>query len=232
MNSSEEDEEIVARPRETSSHDLAAWREAHIHLQQAVLVAREGLSVARAQRRYWLQEIAANIAVSGKLVPSSSWRKSHSFSKKPTNKRKTPPSTKPTKLPLPTNNAVQKTEDDTETEDEDENQKNPRASKPSSMPPKKKLKLKLTKRKSLKSKPSPPEQPADSQDSHHSPDDDPDNPEDSMGWPNHEYSITPAQSYSQPSTAPPGYDMAGALLGEFLDSTAPDQQHDDDNDSD
>ena len=69
--------------------ELQAWREAHEHLSKAILVAKEAVAVAKAQRRYWLEEVCANLTPEGKLVINSVWKKPMKVT------RKTPPKRKP-----------------------------------------------------------------------------------------------------------------------------------------
>lgn len=56
-----------------SSSDVNAWREAHAHLTMAVSAARDAVAAERVKRRYLLEEICANIAPEGDLVPGSNW---------------------------------------------------------------------------------------------------------------------------------------------------------------
>lgn len=72
-----------------SDDELQAWREVHAHLSKAVLVAQEAVAVAKTTRRYWLEEICANVTPEGKLVNTSSWKKSGKTTRKPAAKRKT-----------------------------------------------------------------------------------------------------------------------------------------------
>lgn len=65
--------------------ELEAWRQVHAHLSKAILVATEAVAVAKAQRRFWCEEIHANLTLEGKLVNTSSWKKS---TRKPGTKRK------------------------------------------------------------------------------------------------------------------------------------------------
>ena len=52
------------------------------------LVAQEAVAVAKANRRYWLEEICANVTPEGKLINTSSWKKSGKSTRKPAAKRK------------------------------------------------------------------------------------------------------------------------------------------------
>jgi hypothetical protein len=69
--------------------ELQAWREVHAHLSKAVLVAQEAVAVAKTNRRYWLEEICANVTPEGKLINTSCWKKSGKSTRKPAAKRKT-----------------------------------------------------------------------------------------------------------------------------------------------
>jgi hypothetical protein len=88
---------------ETSSDDIHAWREIHQRLTEAVLVAKEAVAAARSQRRYWLEEISANLTPEGKLSGTSLWKKAIKAKSSATGKRKSLP----------------KRSDDTETDDDD-----------------------------------------------------------------------------------------------------------------
>jgi len=68
--------------------ELQAWREVHEHLSKAVLVAKEAVAVAKAQRRYWLEEICANLTPEGKLINTSTWKKTGKAARKAPAKRK------------------------------------------------------------------------------------------------------------------------------------------------
>lgn len=67
--------------------ELQAWREVHQHLSKAILVAKEAVDVAKAQRRYYLEELCANVSPEGKLVSTSAWKKAGKATRK---KRKAP----------------------------------------------------------------------------------------------------------------------------------------------
>lgn len=98
----------------TTESELEAWREVHRLVTHAVLVAKEAVHVAKAQRRYWMEEICANLTPEGKLTAASVW-------KKPT---KTPPrkSAPAKRKQLPETQAAtkrrRKTDDTSLTEDE------------------------------------------------------------------------------------------------------------------
>ncbi|KAI2496868.1 hypothetical protein MHU86_17615 [Fragilaria crotonensis] len=87
--------------------EIKAWREVHARLTEAVIVAKEAVAAAKAQRRYWLEEIAANLTPEGKLTAASIWKKPSKV--KAVVKRKS----------LPKAMSKRKKSDDTET-DEDE----------------------------------------------------------------------------------------------------------------
>lgn len=55
--------------------DLATWQHLHRTLHNAVRVAQEQVDIQKAQKRYWMEEIAAHIQADGTLQPHSSWRK-------------------------------------------------------------------------------------------------------------------------------------------------------------
>lgn len=63
---------MAAIPVEQS--ELETWREAHKNLMDAVIVAREAVDAAKAQRRYWMEEICANLSPEGRLTQNSLWR--------------------------------------------------------------------------------------------------------------------------------------------------------------
>jgi hypothetical protein len=88
---------------ETSSADLQAWREVHKRLTEAVIVAKEAVAAAKSQRRYWLEEIAANLTPEGKLTATSPWKKTIKPKSSSTGKRK----------------SLAKRSEDTETDDDD-----------------------------------------------------------------------------------------------------------------
>jgi hypothetical protein len=59
---------------------LAAWREVHSTLLLAVRKAQDAISIQKAQRRYWLEEIAWNLGEDGSLTAFSSWNRPVSVS--------------------------------------------------------------------------------------------------------------------------------------------------------
>lgn len=71
-----------------ANDELQAWREVHDRLTKAILVAKEAVAVAKAQRRYYLEEHCANVTPEGKLVNTSAWKKSGKTTRKPAAKRK------------------------------------------------------------------------------------------------------------------------------------------------
>lgn len=121
---------------EGSKSDIESWRTVHESLIESVIVAREAVAAAKAQRRYWLEEICANLTPEGKLTAASIWKKP---SKKGGGKRKPP------KVPK------RRKSDDTETDEEEPTKKKPKVTRPKkkkkvTLPPKKMhLKLKLSK---------------------------------------------------------------------------------------
>ena len=60
---------------QSSQNELDAWRQVHSHLTKAVAVAREAVAARKIQRRFWLEEICANLTEEGKLTQSSVWKK-------------------------------------------------------------------------------------------------------------------------------------------------------------
>lgn len=61
------------------SDEMEAWREVHSNLMQAVRIAHEAVSIEKAQRRYWLEEIAWNLSEDGNLTNASVWRQPTPF---------------------------------------------------------------------------------------------------------------------------------------------------------
>jgi hypothetical protein len=55
--------------------DVAAWREVHSTLLLAVQKAQDAIAIQKAQRRYWLEEIAWNLGEDGSLTAFSSWNR-------------------------------------------------------------------------------------------------------------------------------------------------------------
>jgi hypothetical protein len=94
----------------TVESELKAWREAHRHLTHAVLVAKEAVAVAKAQRRYWMEEICANLTPEGKPTATSVWKKPTKTTRKAPAKRKLPEK--------PASQKRRRTTDETLTDDE------------------------------------------------------------------------------------------------------------------
>lgn len=92
--------------------ELQAWREAHEHLSKAVLVAKEAVEVAKAQRRYWLEEICANLTHDGRLVNTSVWKKATKTTRKAPAKRKSGENASGTKRKRKADNAGQDAKQD------------------------------------------------------------------------------------------------------------------------
>jgi hypothetical protein len=120
-----------------SQSEMESWREAHKTLTEAVIVAKEAVTAAKAQRRYWLEEIAANLTAEGKLTSSSVWKKPTKAKGGLKRKSNLPKASK------------RKKSDDTETDEEEvpavKKKKIVRAKTKKTLP--KKLKLKLSKPK-------------------------------------------------------------------------------------
>ena len=55
--------------------DLDSWREVHRTLIEAVKVAEEAVASQKAQRRYWLEELCANLDDEGMHQPTSVWKR-------------------------------------------------------------------------------------------------------------------------------------------------------------
>jgi len=54
-------------------NELEAWKEVHDSLTAAVQISLEAVAALKAQHRYWLEEICANLTDEGKLQASSVW---------------------------------------------------------------------------------------------------------------------------------------------------------------
>jgi hypothetical protein len=67
-------ESVLERP-ESGDDNVAAWRQVHATLLEAVNRAQLGVQAQRAQRRFWLEEICGNLTDHGKLVVGSVWRR-------------------------------------------------------------------------------------------------------------------------------------------------------------
>ena len=65
------DEDDEDEPRE-----LAAWRQVHALLLRAVEAAETAVAQKKAERRYWMEELAFNLSeTGGKLEAQSSWKR-------------------------------------------------------------------------------------------------------------------------------------------------------------
>lgn len=67
--------------------ELEAWREVHSKLLIACDLAQEAVDFQRAEQRYWMQEIVANLNEDGQVVPSSVWTRATDIPKKTLSKR-------------------------------------------------------------------------------------------------------------------------------------------------
>jgi hypothetical protein len=112
-----------------SEMDLESWREVHKALTESVIVGKEAVAAAKAQRRYWLEEIVASLGPEGKLTPNAVWKKA---TKKGGPKRKTTKAV-----------SKRKKSDDTETEDEATSAKKAKVARKNKKAGPKKIKLKL-----------------------------------------------------------------------------------------
>ena len=56
------------------SDNVEAWKEVHAVLLEAVRREQEAVQMLQVQRRYWLEELVANLQ-QGKLAATSVWRK-------------------------------------------------------------------------------------------------------------------------------------------------------------
>jgi hypothetical protein len=65
---------------EEALEDVAVWREVHSTLLLAVRKAQDAIAIQKAQRRYWMEEIAWNLGEDGSLTPFSSWNRPVSVS--------------------------------------------------------------------------------------------------------------------------------------------------------
>lgn len=86
-----------------ADNDIDTWKQLHKKLLEAVLVAREAVAAQKAQKRFWLEELAANLTEDGKLTATSVWKRPSRkilTKKKPKSskrKRETDGNTKPPK---------------------------------------------------------------------------------------------------------------------------------------
>lgn len=84
--------EIVQRePGDTDNTNpstalLDSWKQIHGQLTKAVLISQEAIAAKKLQRRYWMEEICANLTEEGKLTHSSVWKRAVP-SKKSTSKK-------------------------------------------------------------------------------------------------------------------------------------------------
>mmetsp|Transcript_5676 Transcript_5676/g.9405 ORF Transcript_5676/g.9405 Transcript_5676/m.9405 type:complete len:235 (+) Transcript_5676:140-844(+) len=114
----------------TEQHtDLESWREVHKTLTEAVIVGMEAVAAAKAQRRYWLEDICASLTAEGKLTPTAVWKKA---TKKGGPKRKAAKAV-----------SKRKKSDDTETDEEVAPAKKAKAARKPKKTGPKKIKLKL-----------------------------------------------------------------------------------------
>jgi len=59
----------------TNTAEYTAWKQVHQQLVNSILIQRDAISIQKAQRRYWLTEINANLTPDGKLTSNSVWKK-------------------------------------------------------------------------------------------------------------------------------------------------------------
>lgn len=59
----------------SGEQSLEYWKEVHQQLINAVLISKDAIAVQKAQRRYWLAEINANLTPEGKLTNNSVWKR-------------------------------------------------------------------------------------------------------------------------------------------------------------
>jgi hypothetical protein len=73
----EEEEGAILEQEEETLHQtpLEAWRQVHAQLLRAVTMAREAVAAKKAQRRFWMEEICANLTEEGSLTSSSVWKR-------------------------------------------------------------------------------------------------------------------------------------------------------------
>jgi hypothetical protein len=75
------------KSEETAASELESWRQVHGSLIEAVKVAEEAVAAQKAQRRYWLEEICANLDEEGMHQPTSVWKRPQVTIKKQLPKR-------------------------------------------------------------------------------------------------------------------------------------------------
>jgi hypothetical protein len=54
---------------------LDAWRQINGHLTSAVLISKEAVAAKKLQRRFWMEELCANLTEDGKLTYKSVWKR-------------------------------------------------------------------------------------------------------------------------------------------------------------
>lgn len=64
------------------NNEIETWRGVHRALIQAVKCAEEAIAAQRAQKRYWLEEICANLDDDGGHQVTSVWKRAHAIVKK------------------------------------------------------------------------------------------------------------------------------------------------------
>jgi hypothetical protein len=75
------------KSEETAASELESWRQVHRSLIEAVKVSEEAVAAQKAQRRYWLEEICANLDEEGMHQPTSVWKRPQVTIKKQPPKR-------------------------------------------------------------------------------------------------------------------------------------------------
>jgi hypothetical protein len=110
-----------------------------------VLVAKEAVAVAKAQRRYWMEEICANLTPEGKLTATSVWKKP---TETPSSRKKTTTKRKQQQQQLP--ERPRKTEDTDDEEAPAKKLKTKRKKKMDDEPKKKRIRLSLKNQKDKK----------------------------------------------------------------------------------
>ena len=87
-----DDENLEAMPVEQEDEMpqsvMEAWRQVHRHLVRAVAIGREAVAAKKAQRRFWMEEICANLTEEGNLTQTSVWKRPE---KKEASAKKTTP---------------------------------------------------------------------------------------------------------------------------------------------
>jgi hypothetical protein len=54
---------------------LDAWRQINDHLTSAVLISKEAVAAKKLQRRFWMEELCANLTEEGKSTYKSAWKR-------------------------------------------------------------------------------------------------------------------------------------------------------------